>query len=115
MKLLSLFFILFVTCIGFAQDMQVNGSVLDGDNNKEPLAFANIRVKGLDIDVETSMEGVFELNLLEGNYTFIIDFIGYEPVEIDNVIVSKDHLTLSPVVLSALRPTYDVAVVSNEN
>ena len=88
--------------------------MLDGDYNKEPLAFANVKVKGLDINAETSLEGTFELNLLEGKYTLVIDFIGYAPIEIEELVVSKTDVILNPIVLSGLKPTYDLASTSNE-
>ena len=114
MKIFTLVFGLLVYSFGFSQVKSIHGSVLDGDYNKEPLAFANVKVKGLDIKVETSLNGAFELKLLEGTYILVIDFIGYVPIEIEEVVVSKTHVILNPVVLSALKPTYDLAAASND-
>jgi len=114
MKIFTLVFGLLISVIGFAQGVSIHGSVLDGDYNKEPLAFANVKVKGLDINAETSLEGTFELNLLEGKYTLVIDFIGYAPIEIEELVVSKTDVILNPIVLSGLKPTYDLASISNE-
>jgi len=104
---------LLITGICFAQDINVEGTVLDGAYGEEPLAFANVQVKGLDINAETSMDGGFEFRLLEGNYTFIVDFVGYKPVEIEDVAVSGHKVILNPVVLKALKPGYDFASVAN--
>ncbi len=112
MKIVAFVFGLLISTIGFAQGTSVQGSVLDGDFNKEPLAFANIKVKGLDINAETSLDGAFEFNLLEGKYTLIIEFIGYEPIEMEEVVVSKTDLILNPVVLRTLKRTYDLASTS---
>ena len=114
MKILSLVFGLLIPTIGFAQGTSIHGSVLDGDYNKEPLAFASVKVKGLDITAETLLDGTFELNLLEGKYILVIDFIGYAPIEIEEVVVSKVNVVLNPIVLSALKPTYDLASTSND-
>ena len=114
MKIFTLVFGLLISVIGFAQGVSIHGIVLDGDYNKEPLAFANVKVKGLDINAETSLEGTFELNLLEGKYTLVIDFIGYAPIEIEELVVSKTDVILNPIVLSGLKPTYDLASTSNE-
>ena len=114
MKIFTLVFGLLISVISFAQGVSIHGSVLDGDYNKEPLAFANVKVKGLDINAETSLEGTFELNLLEGKYTLVIDFIGYAPIEIEELVVSKTDVILNPIVLSGLKPTYDLASISNE-
>jgi len=114
MKILTLVFGLLVSSMAFAQGTSIYGSVLDGDYNKEPLAFANVEVKGLDINAETSLDGTFELNLLEGKYILVIDFIGYAPIEIEEVVVSKTDVILNPIVLSGLKPTYDLASTSND-
>jgi len=114
MKILTLVFGLLISSVGFAQGASVQGSVLDGDFNKEPLAFANVKVKGLDINAETSLDGAFELNLLEGKYTLVIDFIGYAPIEIEEVVVSSTDVILNPVVLSTLKRTYDLASNSDD-
>ncbi len=114
MKILTLVLGLLVSAIGFAQGVKVQGSVLDGEFNKEPLAFANVKVKGLDINAETSLDGAFELNLLEGKYTLVIDFIGYSSIEIEEVVVLKTDVILNPVVLSTLKRAYDLASVSGD-
>ena len=114
MKILTLVFGLLISSITFAQVVSVQGRVLDGDFDKEPLAFANVKVKGLDINAETSLDGVFELNLLEGKYTLVIDFIGYAPIEIEEVVVSTTDVKLNPIVLSTLKRTYDLASNSDD-
>ena len=114
MKTLTFVFALLLSAISFAQGASVQGSVLDGDFNKEPLAFANVKVKGLDIKAETSLNGAFELNLLEGKYTLIIDFIGYAPIEIEEVVVSTTDVILNPIVLNTLKRTYDLASASDD-
>ena len=114
MKILALVFALLISSVGFSQVVNVQGSVLDGDFNKEPLAFANVKVKGLAIDTETSLNGIFQLNLLKGKYTLVIDFIGYAPIEIKDVIVSKTDITLNPIVLSSLKRAYDVVSASED-
>jgi hypothetical protein len=114
MKMITLVFGLLISGFAFAQGVSVQGSVLDGDFEKEPLAFANVKVKGLDISAETSLDGAFELNLLEGKYTLVIDFIGYAPIEITDVVVSNTKVILNPVVLSTLKRTYDLASASDD-
>ena len=114
MKIFTLIFCLLITTVGFAQRTSIEGSVLDGDFNKEPLAFASISVKGLDINAETSLDGGFELNLLEGKYTLIIDFIGYEVIEIKDVIVSNTDIKLNPVVLTSSKRSHDLVSTINE-
>ena len=96
--------------MGFAQDINIQGHVADGDAQEAPLAFARVQVKGLDISTETALDGSFEMALLQGNYTFIIDFIGYKSVEVNGVVVTNDKIILQPVVLHSLKPTYDLVL-----
>jgi hypothetical protein len=114
MKILTLVFGLLISSFAFAQGVSVQGSVLDGDFDKEPMAFANVKVKGLDINAETALDGAFKLNLLAGKYTLVIDFIGYAPMEIADVVVSNTEVILDPVVLSTLKRTYDLASTSDD-
>ena len=114
MKIVAFIFGLFISSIGFAQGASIQGSVLDGGVDKEPLAFAQVKVKGLDITAETALDGAFELNLLEGKYTLVVEFIGYESVEIDEVVVTKTDVVLNPVVLNSLKRAYDLASVSED-
>lgn len=114
MRIFTLIFCFLISSLSFAQGTKIEGSVLDGEFNKEPLAFANVSVKGLDINAETSMNGDFKLNLLEGKYTLVIDFVGYEAIEIKDVIVSNIDIKLHPVVLSSLKRSYDMASTTNE-
>jgi hypothetical protein len=111
MKKITLILGLLICSLSYAQDRSVQGLVLDGAYEENPLAFANVTVKGLDITAETSLEGNFELHLLEGNYTLVVDFTGYEPLEIENVMVEGADIELGPVVLNALKP--DIDLVAN--
>jgi hypothetical protein len=49
--------LLFVASISFAQVSQINGQVLDAEFNEEPLAFAEVKVKGLDLATFTDENG----------------------------------------------------------
>lgn len=108
MKNLLIVLCLALGTFGFAQDMSINGKVLDGAYENQPLAFANITVEGLDISVETDLAGVYQLPLLKGSYTLIFDFIGYRPIVMKNVILSDKNLHLDPVVLEAHKVTTDI-------
>lgn len=114
MKYVLTLIVLFVYSTGFAQDISVKGKVLDGSYEEEPLAFASVKVKGLDISVETDIDGFYQLNLLKGQYTLIVDFIGYDAVEIEDVVVTDINVNLSSVLLEATRLDTDVLVASKE-
>lgn len=109
MKKITFILTLFIGSIAFAQGVTVSGKVIDAADNGSPIAFATVQVKGLDIGTETDLDGSYELSLLEGDYVLIIDFIGYEPIELNYISVQNNKLVLDPVLLRTLRPSYDLA------
>ena len=105
----------FLTCsLAMSQGMKVQGNVLDGGSDNTPMAFATIKVEGLDISTETDMQGKYELSLLDGDYILIIAFIGYEPVELANVIIENKNVMLSPVVLRSKKFGHDLATIEEQ-
>lgn len=115
MKILNLILGLFIATSAFAQGTTIQGSVLDGNFDMEPLAFAEVEVKGLDISAETELDGAFKIRLLDGNYTFIVQYVGYEPFEIENVVVSGQKVVLSPIVLRSRKRSHDLASIAKSN
>ncbi|MDB9783255.1 carboxypeptidase-like regulatory domain-containing protein, partial [Winogradskyella sp.] len=86
-----------VTCLSFAQG-KVAGTVMDGEFN-EPMAFANILVKGTVKGTTSDFDGKYELELDEGTYTLIFSFVGYNSQEITEVVVKSDEVTTLDIVL----------------
>lgn len=82
----------------------VNGLIVDTENTEEGLAFATISVKNTQIEVFTEVDGTFILNLKPGLYTLIIDFIGYQSLEIPNVKVVAGKITTLNKKMSPLKP-----------
>ena len=89
------------TSIMYSQVAQINGQVLDAESKDEPLAFAEVKVKGLDLQAITDENGHFELELAPGSYNLEIAFIGYEPrVILAEVNQRSKRIELAPVLLS---------------
>ena len=89
-----------VTSIVHSQVAQINGQVLDAEFNDEPLAFAEVKVKGLDLQAITDENGNYELQLAPGSYNLEIAFIGYEPHVITAEVNQRSkRIELDPVVL----------------
>lgn len=86
------------------EKITVTGTVVD--ENKEPVAGANVVVKGTRIGVSTNAKGAFSLANVPPKATVIISFIGYkervEPLNgrtrLDVVLVS-DAITMEDVVV----------------
>ena len=103
-----------ITASAFAQQVDLKGQVLDSEFNNEPLAFANVKVKGLDLGAVSDENGYYTLALTPGSYTLEVEFIGYESQVISEVIVEAADLELDPVVLGARRMKKDINVALSE-
>jgi outer membrane receptor protein involved in Fe transport len=75
---------------------KISGTVLDGATNT-PLEFANVAVysipdSSLVTGSITNQNGLFEITgLAEGEYYLEANFIGFNPVLIDEVVLDKDN------------------------
>lgn len=103
---------LFVYGFGFAQENNIYGTVLDGDFNNEPLAFAKITIKNTNQIVDSNINGNYVLNLKPGTYTLVYEFTGYEPIEVSNVEISKENINLKKVVLNVKKITFEKSIAS---
>lgn len=92
---------LFLASIAFSQGVQISGQVLDAEFDNEPLAFAEVKVAGLELAAITDENGNYELELVPGTYSLEIGFIGYETRLISAEIVRDEDIRLDPVVLES--------------
>ncbi len=92
------FVCILITYISFAQG-KVSGSVIDGEFN-EPMAFANILVKGTTTGTTSDFDGKYELELEEGTYTLVFSFVGYNTQEITDVVVKANEVVALDIVLA---------------
>ena len=98
-KLYSLMLLLFMGLgITTAQQGIVAGNVIDGEF-VEPMAFANILVKGTTTGTTSDFDGKYELNLDPGTYTLVFSFVGYDTKEISDVVVKSGQETILDVTL----------------
>ena len=105
----------FLVCgLSFAQDGSITGKILDADFNEEPLAFAQVKVQGLDIEVMADEAGVYNLDLLPGLYTLEIGFIGYDTQVISNIEVTTEVQDLGVLVLESNTLDTPVSLASKE-
>ena len=77
---------LFLICVSYlsAQDTgSIAGKLIDKEYNDEPLAFANILIKGTTKGTTSDFDGLYEIsNLTPGSYILQVSYLGYETVEI---------------------------------
>ncbi len=86
-----LFLIFFLFNPGFALNGAINGFVRDRSSG-EPLAYANVELKGTGIGTATNQKGYFYLgDVPPGSYTLEVSFIGYQTLQVP-VTVSPGKL-----------------------
>lgn len=113
MKYFILLFILFITSFSFAQGTgSLVGKLTDKEYNNEPLAFANVLIKGSTKGTTSDIDGGFKLdNIKAGNYTAQFSFVGYETQEIQVKIVAGKATTIN-VAMSASAASLDEIVIT---
>ena len=114
MRPLLTFILVFLTCISFAQENgSVVGKLTDKDANNEPLAFANVLIKGTSKGTTSDFDGLYEIPSVEpGTYTLVFSFLGYETLEIPNVVVEADKVTQVNAALGTGSVSLDEVVIT---
>ena len=89
-KKLSLLLCLITSILSYSQDTgSIVGKITDKDYNNEPLAFANVIIKGTTTGTTSDFDGIFGLeNLAPGSYTLVFSFVGYETTEVSATVVA---------------------------
>ncbi|MEO1013204.1 MAG: outer membrane beta-barrel protein, partial [Bacteroidota bacterium] len=103
MKYLFVGFGLLFSILSGAQDTgSIVGKLTDKEINNEPLAFANVLIKGTTKGTTTDFDGLYEIpNLDPGTYTVVFSYLGYETVEVPNVEVVAGKVTTINAPMSA--------------
>jgi len=104
MRLFLLICIVLFSSMVRAQDStgSIVGKLTDKELNDEPLAFANVLIKGTTTGTTSDFDGLYEIAGLEpGTYTIVFSYLGYETVEIPNVVVEAGKVTNVNVPMSA--------------
>ncbi len=90
----------------------VTGILTDKEYNNEPLAFANVLIKGTTKGTTSNFDGLYTFeNLDAGDYTLIFSFVGYETQEIPVTIVSG-KVTEVNVSMGASAASLDEVVIT---
>lgn len=90
MRKFIVLFVLFTTAFLNAQNTgSIVGKLTDKEYNNEPLAFANVLIKGTIKGTTSDMDGLYAFENLEaGTYTLQFSFVGYEAQEINTVVIA---------------------------
>lgn len=113
MRILTLFFLLFSATLTYAQNTgSIVGKLTDKEYNNEPLAFANILIKGTLNGTTSDFDGLYAFeNLTPGNYTLLFSFVGYETQEI-TVTVEANKVTEVNVPMAASAASLDEVLIT---
>ncbi|WP_298493313.1 TonB-dependent receptor [uncultured Algibacter sp.] len=93
--------LIFGSILNLSAQGTLAGNILDGEYNNEPMAFANVLVKGTTIGTTSDFDGKYQLSLDEGTYTIIFSFVGYESKEISDIIIKSGQVVDLDVVLAS--------------
>lgn len=95
--LFTILIITLFTAISFAQGTgSIAGALTDKDYNNEPLAFANVVIKGTDKGVTSDFDGLYLIeNLAVGTYTVQFSYVGYETVELEATVEANKVTTIN--------------------
>lgn len=95
-QFLTLLIALYISAFTFAQTGSVTGTLTDKEYNDEPLAFANVIIKGTTKGTTSDFDGIYILENIEpGEYIIQFSFVGYETQEIPTTIVAGETVTLN--------------------
>ncbi|MEJ2112534.1 MAG: TonB-dependent receptor [Flavobacteriaceae bacterium] len=113
MRKTILIFSIFLTAVLQAQNTgSVVGKLIDKEYNNEPLAFANVLIKGTITGTTSDIDGLYAFNDLEvGQYTLVFSFVGYETVEIE-ATVEAGKVTEINVPMGASAASLDEVIIT---
>jgi TonB-dependent receptor len=113
MKNFILIFTLFTSVFAYAQTTgSVVGKLTDKEYNNEPLAFANVLIKGTLKGTTSDFDGIYAFNDLDiGDYIFQYSFVGYETQEIPVTIIGGKVVEVN-VVMGASAASLDEVIIT---
>ena len=115
MKLKFLLFVILISAFSFAQNATVTGTILDKEFDNEPLAFANIMLKGTTKGTTTDENGKYTLTVTPGNHTITIGFLGYKTAEIPFTVKANEKKVINYTLETEGVMLEDVVVVGTVN
>jgi carboxypeptidase-like protein/TonB-dependent receptor-like protein len=102
-KLIVFTLFLLTSLTSFSQKTEVRGKVTNVTNN-EPVAFANVIIKGTQIGATTDIDGNFVITGANPGYIIIqVYYVGYKPALSADVLVVNNNV---PFVEISMEPEY---------
>lgn len=111
MKNSLLFALILVSSALFSQEKGlVSGTVFDAELNNEPMLFANISLKGTQLQTRTNIFGNFEIDGIEpGNHVLHVTFAGYESQELPITVLAGNTTIMQTEIHALTLPSEELA------
>ena len=91
----------------------IAGKITDKDANDEPLPFATVLIQGTQKGSNTDFDGLFRIDgVTPGTYTVEVRFVGYETLELKNIVVTAGKVTEITASMSAGSTNLEDVVVT---
>ncbi|HLO46263.1 MAG TPA: TonB-dependent receptor [Leadbetterella sp.] len=108
--------IVYFLCIVYGANAQepftkISGQIIDNQGN---LIGASIKIKGTNISGLSNNKGAFNLQATPGSYTLLVQYIGYETIEIPLQIKTSKDISLGKILLSEKNTQLDAIVVTGQ-
>ena len=96
MRKLLVLFLLFTCGLVFSQERaSISGTILDKEVINAPLIYAEVHLRDTPNRVQTNFRGNFVMtDVAPGSYTLVIDYLGYESLEILVTVKENEQLRL---------------------
>jgi outer membrane receptor protein involved in Fe transport len=107
----SFIFIVSFVSFSFAQQGKIEGTILDGELN-DVLSFANVVVKDTGKGTTSDFDGKYSLSIDPGTYTVAFSFVGYQTIEISEVVVKPNDVTIVNITLNATANSLDEVTIT---
>lgn len=104
--ILSLFF-----QFSYAQKGKIAGVINDAEVN-DILPFANVFIKGTSNGTTSDFEGDYVLDVEAGTHTVVFSFVGYETLEVSEVMVKAGETTALNVTMKSSAGALDEIIIT---
>ncbi|WP_150451432.1 TonB-dependent receptor [Arenibacter lacus] len=104
-------FTFFLLQLLYPQSGEVMGTLIDGDF-QDPVPFANIIVKGTTVGTTSDYDGNYKLALEEGTYSIVFSYLGYETVEVSDVVVNSKEPTQLNITMESSAEGLEEVIIS---
>lgn len=104
MRFISMFVLLLFISIGAFAAGTITGKVVD-EKSGDPIIGATVAIKGTAKGTATDVDGNFVLQTDAGTYTLQVNYIGFQPKEVDEVVVTNNKETIVNVTITESKST----------